>query len=222
VSGASTFARITAITSGIELDYNSGILYHAGGSGSYYQYIDGVSYTLRSRTATGSLIFGTQDIERVRITSAGNLLVGTSTDTLYRVQITGTGDNMLSVWGATAPSIRLDNAASGASRRFVIGLATATNNFIQGAVANDACIATASSNPLLFGMWVSTSATEVMRISTALNLQIGSITDTGEKFQLTGSIRVNGQTSGSAGGSSGQHLIINCDGTSYKIALLNP
>ena len=80
VSGASTFARITATTSGIELDYNSGILYHAGGSGSYYQYIDGVSYTFRSRTATGSLIFATQDIERMRITSGGNLLVGTTND----------------------------------------------------------------------------------------------------------------------------------------------
>jgi hypothetical protein len=152
----------------------------------------------------------------------GNLLIKTTTDTGYSAQITSaSGDSMLNVWGATAPSIRLDNAASGATRRFVIGLATATNNFIQGAVANDACIATASSNPLLFGMWVSTSATEVMRISTALNLQIGSITDTGEKFQLTGSIRVNGQLSGSSGGNSGQHLIINCDGTTYKIKLEN-
>ena len=50
---------------------------------------------------------------------------------------------------------------------------------------------------------------------------IGSNTDTGEQFQLTGSIRVNNQLSGTAGGSSGQHLIINCDGTIYKIALLN-
>jgi hypothetical protein len=79
VSGASTFARITATTSGIELDYNSGILYHAGGSGSYYQYIDGVSYTFRSRTATGSLIFATQDIERMRLDSSGNLALGTTT-----------------------------------------------------------------------------------------------------------------------------------------------
>lgn len=50
---------------------------------------------------------------------------------------------------------------------------------------------------------------------------VGSSTDTGEQFQLTGSIRVNNQLSGTAGGSSGQHLIINCDGTTYKIALLN-
>jgi len=153
---------------------------------------------------------------------SGNLLIKTTTDTGYSAQITGTGDNMLNVWGATAPSIRIDNAASAATRRFVIGLATATNNFIQGAVANDACITTASSNPLLFGMWQTSSAAEVMRISTALNLQIGSVTDTGEKFQLTGSIRINGQSSGTAGGNSGQHLIINLDGTQYKIKLELP
>lgn len=65
--------------------------------------------------------------------------------------------------------------------------------------------------------------------STALRLNPGggpvivnSTTNSGEQFQVTGTLRVNGQTSGSAGGNSGQHLIINCDGTSYKIALLNP
>ncbi len=65
--------------------------------------------------------------------------------------------------------------------------------------------------------------------STALRLNpaggaviVNSTTNSGEQFQLTGTIRVNGQTSGSAGGNSGQHLIINCDGTTYKIALLNP
>jgi len=151
------------------------------------------------------------------------LLIKTTNDTGYSAQITSaSGDSMLNVWGATAPSIRIDNAASAATRRFVIGLATATNNFIQGAVANDACITTASSNPLLFGMWQTSSAAEVMRISTALNLQIGSVTDTGEKFQLTGSIRINGQSSGTAGGNSGQHLIINLDGTQYKIKLELP
>ena len=48
-----------------------------------------------------------------------------------------------------------------------------------------------------------------------------STTDTGEQIQITGSIRINNQLSGTAGGSSGQHLIVNCDGTTYKIALLN-
>jgi len=54
------------------------------------------------------------------------------------------------------------------------------------------------------------------------NLMLNSTTDTGQILQVTGAIRVNGQASGSAGGNSGNHLIINVDGTSYKIALLNP
>lgn len=65
--------------------------------------------------------------------------------------------------------------------------------------------------------------------STALRLNpaggpviVNSTTNSGEQFQVTGTLRVNGQRSGSAGGASGQHLIINCDGVSYKIALLNP
>ena len=205
VSGASTFARITATTSGIELDYNSGILYHAGGSGSYYQYIDGVSYTFRSRTATGSLIFATQDIERMRLTAGGNLLVGTTADQGYRVQITGSGDNMLNVWGATAPSIRLDNAASGATQRFVLGLATATNNFIQGASAGDVCITTATASPIVFGMWQTSTASEVMRITTSNNLLVGTTVDNGQKLQVSGAILATSFVK--SGGTSSQYLM---------------
>jgi hypothetical protein len=54
------------------------------------------------------------------------------------------------------------------------------------------------------------------------NLMLNSTTDTGQILQVNGAIRVNGQASGSAGGNSGNHLIINVDGTQYKIALLNP
>jgi len=124
VSGASTFARITATTSGIELDYNSGILYHAGGSGSYYQYIDGVSYTFRSRTATGSLIFATQDIERMRLTSGGNLLVGTTTDNGNRFQVSGAGSftNIITLNTSAADTVSLivnGNTGSGVRQRFI-------------------------------------------------------------------------------------------------------
>jgi hypothetical protein len=54
------------------------------------------------------------------------------------------------------------------------------------------------------------------------NLILNSTIDTGQILQVNGAIRVNGQASGSAGGNSGNHLIINVDGTQYKIALLNP
>ena len=54
------------------------------------------------------------------------------------------------------------------------------------------------------------------------NLLLGSQTDNGFRFQCTGTLRIDTQRSATAGGASGQHLIINCDGVSYKIALLNP
>ena len=126
----------------------------------------------------------------MRITSTGNLLVGTSVDQGYRVQITGSGDNMLNVWGATAPSIRLDNAASGATQRFVIGLATATNNFIQGANAGDVCMTPGTSSALVFGMWQTSSSSEVMRISTSSNVLIGKNTDSGQKLQVVGKVNL--------------------------------
>lgn len=154
---------------------------------------------------------------------AGKTLIGTNNTTgggIFQVSNT-TGDDHLRVWGATSPSIRIDNAVSSATQRFVMGLATATNNFIQGSTAGDICISTASANAMLFGMWQTINASEVMRISTSNNLLVGTTVDSGNKFRLNGSIRIDGQTSGTAGGSSGQHLIIDCDGTIYKIALLN-
>ena len=67
-----------------------------------------------------------------------------------------------------------------------------------------------------------TGGNSALRISgNSQNISIGSSNFPGQKLYLNGSLRIDGQTSGSSGGSSGQHLIINCDGTTYKIALLN-
>lgn len=126
--------------------------------------------------------------------ASGKFLVGTNNTTgAAKLQVTSaTGDDHFRVWGATSPSIRIDNAVSGATQRFVMGLATATNNFIQGSAAGDICISTASASPLLFGMWQTINATEVMRISTANNLLIGTTTDAGQKLQVIGTARITG------------------------------
>jgi hypothetical protein len=130
--------------------------------------------------------------------ATNKFLVGTNNATGGgAAQITNTtGDDHLRVWGSTSPSIRIDNAVSAATQRFAIGLATATNNFIQGSAAGNICITTASANPLLFGMWQTTNATEVMRISTANNLLIGTTTDTGQKLQVVSDALINGLTIG--------------------------
>jgi len=53
------------------------------------------------------------------------------------------------------------------------------------------------------------------------NLLLGTNTDSGNKLRVNGTVRIDGQTAVLAGGSAGLHLIVNCDGTNYKIALLN-
>jgi fibronectin-binding autotransporter adhesin len=144
--------------------------------------------------------------------ATNKFLVGTNNATGGgAAQITNTtGDDHLRVWGSTSPSIRIDNAVSAATQRFAIGLATATNNFIQGSAAGNICITTASANPLLFGMWQTTNATEVMRISTGSNLLIGGTTDSGEKLQVTGNAKITGATTinASTSGSGGVSLIV--------------
>lgn len=106
---------------------------------------------------------------------SGKLIVGSST-----------ADNGIQIFGANSPSIRIDNAQSGGTQRFVIGLATATNNFIQGSTAGNFCISTASAAPLLFGMWQTSNSSEVMRINTTNNLLVGTTTDAGFRLSVVG------------------------------------
>jgi hypothetical protein len=180
VSGASTFGGTLNINTAVWLQFNGANVLLGEGTNTFLQANGGGSIIFRNNTPS----------ELMRLTAGGNLLVGTTADQGYRVQITGSGDNMLNVWGATAPSIRLDNAASGATQRFVIGLATATNNFIQGANAGDVCMTPGTSSALVFGMWQTSSSSEVMRISTSSNVLIGKNTDSGQKLQVVGKVNL--------------------------------
>jgi hypothetical protein len=123
------------------------------------------------------------------VKSTGQTFIGAKTTASGRLVInSATADAHLQIVGANSPSIRIDNAGSGGTQRFAIGNATAINNFIQGSVAGDFCITTASAGALLFGMWQTTDAQEVFRISTTNNLQIGSAAALAyaSKLQLTG------------------------------------
>jgi hypothetical protein len=96
-------------------------------------------------------------------------------------------------------------------------ITTGSNNVVIG--GNFASSIATLSNFMLF---CDGAGTERFRVPSTGNFLLGSTTDPGQKFYLNGSLRIDGQSSGTAGGSSGQHLIINLDGTQYKIALLNP
>ena len=127
------------------------------------------------------------------VKATGQTFIGAKTTASGRLVVnSATADNHLQIVGANAPSIRIDNAGSGGTQRFVFGLATATNNFIQGATAGEFCISTQSAGNMLFGMWQTTNASEVMRITTSNNLLIGSSVDGGQRLQVTGGARATG------------------------------
>jgi len=127
--------------------------------------------------------------------TTGQTFIGDKTTASGRLVVNSTtADAHLQVVGANSPSIRIDNAGSGGTQRFVFGLATATNNFIQGATAGQFCISTQSAGNILFGMWQTINASEVMRITTANNLIVGSTTDAGYKLDVNGTARVTGAT----------------------------
>lgn len=161
----------------------------AGSGGGAVNTIYTANDTLTSNRTVASGGFGLSFTSTTYIGTAaigsgsGKLIVGSSS-----------ADNGIQVFGANSPSIRVDNAQSGATQRFAIGLSTATNNFIQGSASGDVCITTASASPMIFGMWQTINATEVMRISILNNIQIGSASALlyDSKFQLNGDAYITG------------------------------
>jgi hypothetical protein len=185
VSGAATFSSTIQGTIITATSYFASDYYRDSRLEAMLIYTGSNQIRLGSGVDTDFLSFYSGALERMRITAGGNLLVGTTADQGYRVQITSaSADSQLNVWGATAPSIRLDNAASGATQRLVFGLATATNNFIIGAASGDICLTTQSTSPLLFGA----NSTEAMRISTSANVLIRKTADGGQPLQVNGKV----------------------------------
>lgn len=143
----------------------------------------GADFAIRRYNDAGTFI----DSPIFIVRSTGQTFVGPQTTASGKLVVnSATADNHLQIIGANSPSIRIDNAGSGGTQRFVFGLATATNNFIQGATAGEFCISTQSAGNMLFGMWQTTNASEVMRITTANNLVVGSSVDNGNRLQVNG------------------------------------
>ena len=123
--------------------------------------------------------------------SSGQTFVGdvVTSSGLFVVN-SNSGDAHIVALGATAPSIRVRNAGTGATLQFGLGLATITNNFIQGSTGGEFCIFNDSltAQPILFGIKDAGSGNtlEAARISAARNLIVNSTTDSGERLQVNG------------------------------------
>jgi hypothetical protein len=127
--------------------------------------------------------------------TTGQVLIGTSVVGSGRLVVANTnGDSHIQIVGASAPSLRIDSAESGPTKRIGIGISTATNNFIQGSADRDMCIFNGSTtaSPILFGIYDTTNVQEAARISAARNFLIGTTTDNGQKLQINGNFSASG------------------------------
>jgi hypothetical protein len=149
--------------------------YYNGGANDFELFdVIAAQAPLTIKKTTGQVLIGTN------IVGAGKLVVASAF-----------GDNGVQIVGATSPSLRIDNAASGATKRAGLGIATNTNNFIQGSADRDFCIfngSTTAASPMLFGIYDAglTNVQEAARISAARNFLIGTKTDAGFKLDVNG------------------------------------
>ena len=162
---------IKAISTGADSAY----LQAANGS---YSYIAGVATSLGNgymgMSSNHPLAIVTNGAERMRVTADGNVGIGTTSPVTKLEVYNATEDRHFLAVGA-APSINFGNTNSGPSYYGTVGLATATNNFIQGAIAGDLAIVNRGniSGSILFGIGAS-STNERMRITPAGNVGIGT------------------------------------------------
>jgi hypothetical protein len=196
---ATNDTKIAFQNSGTPL-WRIGNSYNAGANDYGIFDVVGAIQPLTIKKTTGQTYIGAQT------TSSGRLVVNDAT-----------GDNHIVVIGATAPSLRINNSGSGATKQIGIGLATATNNFIQGAADRDMAIFNGSTtpSPILFGIYGTTNIQEAARISAARNFLIGTPTDAGPKLQINGTTKTyqglvsTGSIGGYASGRSDAQIEIN-------------
>jgi hypothetical protein len=169
---ATNDTRIAFQNSGSAL-WRIGNLYNAGANDFEIFDVVGAFQSMTVKKITGQVLIGTTTV------GSGKLVVSSAT-----------GDNGIQIVGATAPSLRIDSAASGPTKRAGLGISTATNNFIQGSADRDFCIFNGSTtaSPMLFGIYDAgaVNVQEAARISSARNFLIGTTTDAGQKLQVNG------------------------------------
>jgi hypothetical protein len=168
--------RIAFINSGVGL-WRLGSFYNAGANDFGLFDIAAATQPVTVKRTTGQVLIGTSTV------GSGKLVVASST-----------GDNGVQIVGAAAPSLRIDNAESGPTKRAGLGISTATNNFIQGSADRDFCMFNGSTtaSPILFGIYDTTNVQEAARISAARNFLIGTTTDGGQRLQISGGARATG------------------------------
>tara|TARA_R110002126_G_scaffold288316_1_gene441940 strand:- start:4422 stop:5633 length:1212 start_codon:yes stop_codon:yes gene_type:complete len=180
---ATNDTRIAFQNNGTSL-WRIGNLYNAGANDFEIFDVVGAQQSLTVKKTTGQVLIGTTSV------GSGKLVVASAT-----------GDNHIQIVGATAPSLRIDSATSGATKRAGLGISTATNNFIQGSADRDFCMFNGSTtaSPIIFGIYGTINVLEAARISPARNFLIGTSSDSGYKLDVNGQARFTQSIIASAG-----------------------
>jgi len=175
--------RIAFINSGVGL-WRIGSFYNAGANDFGVYDVVGAAQPVTIKKTTGQVLIGTSTV------GSGKLIVASAT-----------GDNGVQIVGATSPSLRIDNAESGPTKRAGLGISTAVNNFIQGSADRDFCIFNGSTtaSPIIFGIYGTINILEAARISAARNFLIGTTSDSGYKLDVNGQGRFTQSIIASAG-----------------------
>jgi len=176
------FGGFNAVTSGVNITYDNGILYH----GNYYQITSGNNYLLYARGG-GALLLGSDDVERIRITSAGNVGIGTTSPVSHApsrrtlvVADTVNGANV-EIWG---------NNAGGKSILQSVGGDTYVGNLANGSGAGTTYIT--SGNGSTYTTFLANG-----------NVGIGTTTPEGKLHVSGGQVVLKG------GGATDQQIVYN-------------
>jgi hypothetical protein len=127
------------------------------------------------RVAGNDLAFAIGSTERMRITSGGNVLIGTSTDGGYKLYVDGGSSNGMAFY-STSPANQFKIAGSAAAMTFTntiaspsmggsLGVATSAGDFLSGTAAGDTIFINQFSGKKLYavsysgGVYLSSGAT---------------------------------------------------------------
>ena len=100
--------------------------------------------------ASNTLTLGTNSAERLRVTSAGYVGVGTDDPQ----ELFSVSQGHIFVSNSTAPQIRIspDNSDASDNNRTLLGQATGTNQFVNGSVSGDSILRGNTTGAFLFGI----------------------------------------------------------------------
>ena len=163
---------------------------------------EGGNFTLNASSGYNT-IFQSAAAERMRITSGGNVLIGTTTDAGWRLAVVG-GGQLIS---GTNPAIYMQTTYSG-SYYGVFGVASALNSYIQDANNGDICLGVDAGKNILLGV----GANPKLKVLSSGVIQLASLAGAGSRT-------VNADASGNLSAASDSSL--KQEDKEYSIAGLN-